>query len=83
MIEGMIQEIFSEAFRVLFLSCVPFIIGIAGVGLLSAVLQTATAIHEGAISYALKILALFGIFTILVVPMREAIVALFTHAIKG
>ena len=81
--EILLQEICIEAMRVLFLLSAPCIAVAAIVGLLSGALQTVTSIHEIALSYALKLLALIALASLCFVPMRESLTELLIHCLKG
>ena len=81
--DPVLQDVCAEAMRALFVVSLPCVLCLALTGLLSGIFQTATSIHEQAISYTLKIFALFALATIFFVPGREALVDLFMHAFRG
>lgn len=74
MVDAQIYDLSIEALRILFLGVLPFLCVAAIAGSLVAALQSATAIHEPALGYAVRILAvtcacyfiLAGIWTALV-----------------
>lgn len=81
--DPVLQDVCAEALRVLFMIGIPCTACLAVTGLLAGVFQTATSIHEQAVSYALKLLALFGLASIFFASAREALVDLCTHALRG
>lgn len=81
--DPLLQDILSEGMKALFLICLPCAGALAVVGLLTGILQTATSIHEQALSYTLKLVALFGMAALFFIPMRETLVNLCLHAFKG
>ena len=81
--DPLLQDLISEAVRTVFIVCVPCIAAVAGLGLLGSIFQTATSIHEQAFSYAIKLVAFFAVTSLFIGRMREALVALCTHALQG
>ena len=51
-------EITVEALRVLFLLGLPLVLAMALIGTIGAALQTATAIHDSALTYAIRLITL-------------------------
>jgi flagellar biosynthesis protein FliQ len=82
-VEVLLQDLVAEGVRTLFLICGPCLLAVALAGLLSGILQTVTAIHESALSYVFKLVALLGLVGIFFIPMRDGLVALFVRALKG
>ena len=70
-----IYETLNQMLRILFLMAVPCLLGIAGVGVVVSVLQSATAIRDGSVGYALKLVAAVAVLYVtlpsLVVSLRD------------
>lgn len=81
--DPVLQDVLSEGLKTLFLVCLPCAGCVAVVGILSSIFQTATSIHEQALSYALKLVGLIGLAALFLTPMRESLVNLCVHALKG
>jgi len=75
-----ISEIAIEGLRILFLLGIPVIIVVGISGILISAVQAATALNDGASSYALKLLVLVGLLYLLYPLISQSLVSLFQLA---
>ena len=70
------NEVTLLAMRVLFMAVVPIVVGIGIAGLIAGAFQSATTVHDRAISYAIKCGAAVVVLYILVPHLARALVTL-------
>lgn len=69
-------DLLLEALKVLFLLCLPVIVGLAIAGTLASVLQSVTGLNDPATLYALRLIALVMILYFFFSTMTESILNL-------
>ena len=69
-------DLVYAALRTLFLSALPVVVAVSLAGTLAAALQSATAIHDPALGYAARLLALLVVLYLVLPSSIDALVSL-------
>lgn len=73
-----VQDITLEALKVLLLLATPVIVALTVIGTLIAAMQTAASLHEPALGYGFKLLALAAVLYFIFPMAAQSLVALCT-----
>jgi len=76
MLDPIHYDLILQAIKVLFLTCLPILAVLSVAGILSSILQVVTGIHDPALSYAVRVLALIALLYFLIPSLWQSIVSL-------
>lgn len=83
MIDDATYEVLRQGFEVLFLACVPVVAVTAIAGLLFAILQSATSIHDSASAYAVRLIAVCCVIYVIAQSVSLNLMAFFQLAFSN
>ena len=77
------SQVLESGLRTLFVLGLPMIVAVAAAGGLFAVIQAATTVRDDSIAYAVRVIALVAVITLLFPTIRDAFIDLAVLAFSG